>query len=126
MQDQQLVATLLLPEPPPQPAGAEPSRPVIKLFARGGELHLSRIQLFRDVYYLTVEQAMGYPMPGTANPVSLAADEYFVLGDNSRMSQDARFFGPIRTDAVKGLVCCTYWPPSRIRSFATRLVRTEQ
>ena len=58
-------------------------------------MQLSRIQLYRDVYYLTADQVDPYGTPGSSNPISLAADQYLVLGDNSRTSRDARFFGPI-------------------------------
>ena len=117
MQDRQVIAVLTLPDTPTKAAGEGDSRPVVKLFAEGGELQLSRIQLFRDVYYLTAEQVDPYGVPGISNPISLAADEYLVLGDNSRSSRDARFFGPIPRQSVKGVVRCTYWPPNRVRTF---------
>lgn len=117
MQDRQVIAVLTLPDMPADAAGQGDSRPVVKLFAEGGELYLSRIQLSRDVYYLTAEQVAPYGVPGNSNPISLAADEYLVLGDNSRSSRDARFFGPIPAGSVKGVVRCTYWPPSRVRTF---------
>ncbi|MCU0872047.1 MAG: signal peptidase I [Pirellulaceae bacterium] len=117
MQDRQLIAVLPLPNAPAGVTSEDDARPVVKLFAEGGELQLSRIQLYRDVYYLTAEQADPYGMPGISNPISLGADQYLVLGDNSRMSRDARFFGPIPTHSVKGVVRCTYWPPRRIRTF---------
>jgi|SoiMethySBSTD1v2_1073268.scaffolds.fasta_scaffold497472_1 signal peptidase I len=37
-------------------------------------------------------------------PVKLAADEYFLLGDHRRVSIDSREFGPIRRDAILGRV----------------------
>jgi type IV secretory pathway protease TraF len=66
---------------------------------------------------LTAEQVDSYGTPSSSNPITLAADQYPVLGDNSRSSRDARFFGPIPADSVKGVVRCTYWPPGRIRTF---------
>ena len=69
MQDRQLIAVLPLPDTPAELASEDDARPVVKLFAEGGELQLSRIQLYRDVYYLTAEQVDPYGTPGSSNPI---------------------------------------------------------
>ena len=38
------------------------------------------------------------------DPVALGSDEYFVLGDNTKMSRDSRFFGPIKKSQILGKV----------------------
>ena len=43
-------------------------------------------------------------------PVSLADDEYYVLGDNRLGSEDSRTWGPIVLDSIVGRVWFTYWP----------------
>lgn len=41
----------------------------------------------------------------------LAADEYFVMGDNRNRSRDSRRFGPITRDHLIGEALVRYWPP---------------
>lgn len=41
---------------------------------------------------------------GLDYPVSLGADEYFVLGDNRAHSKDSRIFGPVKQNEIDGKV----------------------
>lgn len=41
-------------------------------------------------------------------------DEYFVLGDNRRDSQDSRAFGPVDRGLILGRVWFRCWPPGRL------------
>ncbi len=52
--------------------------------------------------------------------VQLGPDEIFVLGDNSRNSEDGRDWGPTRLDQVIGRPLGIVWPPSRIGSLGPR------
>lgn len=45
--------------------------------------------------------------------VTLASDEYLVLGDNRAHSHDSRFFGPIKESMIVGRVLIRAWPVSR-------------
>lgn len=45
-------------------------------------------------------------------PQRLAADEYFLMGDNRSYSQDSRSFGPFNKDKLVGRVWLRYWPLS--------------
>jgi signal peptidase I len=45
--------------------------------------------------------------------VQIPQDSYFVLGDNSSMSQDSRNFGFIPRSAIKSKAFFTWWPPQR-------------
>ena len=46
----------------------------------------------------------------SAVPVKLRADEYYVLGDNRRQSNDSRAWGPVPGGYIKGKVWVVYWP----------------
>lgn len=56
-----------------------------------------------------------YPFGNLSTRRSVACGEgYYVLGDNSRDSQDSRFEGPVAPKQIRGRACCILWPPSRI------------
>lgn len=51
------------------------------------------------------------------NKITLKADEYFVLGDNRKASQDSRFFGAVNRSFITGRVCFRGLPLSEIKIF---------
>ena len=51
----------------------------------------------------------------TMAPVILDDDEYFVMGDNRRSSNDSRTWGPVKESHLLGKVWFVYWPFSRIQ-----------
>jgi signal peptidase I len=69
----------------------------IGLGVDGGDLVVHELRIVRDVYYTGT--LAGTPRQGQSvhSPVTLGPDEYFVLGDNSPVSNDSRFWtaGPV-------------------------------
>ena len=63
------------------------SRPV-SIGSRGLGVELGEVQLYRDVYYTNPPGRRG--RWGLSEPVQLGSDEYYVLGDNSSISEDSR------------------------------------
>jgi signal peptidase I len=74
------------------------------------------IEISNGVVYVDgrpLEEPYALPSPGDVRPaMRLAADEYFVMGDNRGNSQDSRSFGPIRRGDIVGRAWIVYWPPA--------------
>jgi len=120
MQDDRLVVSLTPHDSDTIAKGVklEESRQ-IAIYAEDCRVVLQRIQLFRDVCYLSTEDFGHYGSAPPADPIQLGDQQYLVLGDNSRQSKDSRFFGPVAADSMKGVVECIYWPPERWQRFGT-------
>jgi signal peptidase I len=50
----------------------------------------------------------------SCGPITLAADQYFVMGDNRLNSLDSRIFGPIPSGQIVGRVIARYWPLDQV------------
>lgn len=49
--------------------------------------------------------------PGVASePIKLADDEFFVMGDNRTVSEDSRFFGPVKKSNISGRALLRIYP----------------
>ncbi len=93
----------------------------VSMSLRGGSVRVGRLELLRDVYFLSpAEIAPGggphvFIQPG--EPIVLGGDEFLALGDNSSHALDSRFWGPVPQDALIGVAKWIYWPPRRARTF---------
>jgi hypothetical protein len=70
-----------------------------------------------EVTHLKIDQAITYRLrpsdESTAYPITLLADEIFVVGDNVPVSIDSRNFGPIKQTKVIGIVRWNHSAESR-------------
>ena len=63
-------------------------------------------------------QVIGYKVPVDYEPalrapgdsVTLKADEYYAMGDNTGNSRDSRYWGPVPERNLLGPACLVYWP----------------
>jgi signal peptidase I len=80
----------------PAPVGRASDSPVA-LGVRGGGLEVNEFRVYRDTYYTSALANTPRRSQATKSEVVLGADEYFVLGDNSPVSNDSRFWdeGPV-------------------------------
>jgi signal peptidase I len=115
--------------------------PQVQLFG-AGQLTVADLAIFRDIYYTSqmphYNRSFSHATEG--HPFELQADEFFVLGDNSPNSEDARWWpapttasrgqqppraGVVPRDYLMGKALFVYWPggfefpwPKSIRAFA--------
>jgi hypothetical protein len=101
------------------------SPPAVRIAAANQRAQVSHLSLWRDVYYLNLRQDRGQFLGSPDSIMRLGSDEYFVLGDNSQISGDGRYwtepidlpYEHLKTDAGKvparfmlGKAFFVYWP----------------
>ena len=67
------------------PKGVQPPRIPVRFGARGLDIRVNQLKLYRDVYYTESRSRHA-----VTRPYELKEDEFFVLGDNSPVSHDSR------------------------------------
>lgn len=82
----------------------------VSLSFQGGDFGIARLRLLRDADYTDLGGI------GVDAPVTLGANDYFLLGDNSPESEDSRSFGPVKHGEIRGKACWTIFPISRFCS----------
>jgi signal peptidase I len=92
---------------------AEPSRVPLRIGANGLEVEVSWLRVYRDIYY-----TRGQGRNAVDRPIELGPDEFFVLGDNSPVSNDGRSWpqGAIKRSQLIGKPLVVHLPsrPGRV------------
>ena len=57
-----------------------------------------------------MEDKYGFGETNDMDEITLADDEYLVLGDNRKISLDSRVFGAVKEDAIKGTADFVMYP----------------
>ena len=81
----------------------------IKFGGINTEAVFKNISIFRDVYYSESGEW------GTFNPVEIGEKEYFFLGDNSRNSNDSRYWKFVPESSMVGNAFMVFWPLRTIK-----------
>ena len=117
--DQQIVVVIdgqpaLPPWPVQTPEATPVPRRAVQIGARGLDVRVDQLKLYRDVYYTTARSRNG-----VNRPFALADDQYFVMGDNSPLSHDSRRWdeAPVHQSLLLGKPFLVHLPskPGRLR-----------
>lgn len=98
------------PIPPSDLPRSPTSRP-LAIGSRGLGVDVRELRVYRDIYYTSPRGQMA--RWGIDQPYQLAGDEYFMLGDNSPLSEDSRYWpaGPsVRASLLVGRPLMVHLP----------------
>lgn len=73
------------------------------------EAVFKNISIFRDIYYTDAGEW------GSFRPVEIGEKKYFVMGDNSRNSNDSRFWKFVPENSLVGKAFMVFWPLRTIK-----------
>ncbi|MGC8737433.1 MAG: signal peptidase I [Candidatus Hydrogenedens sp.] len=84
------------------------------------EMHQKKVEYSKNRVYVN-NNLLEEPYLEAENKNSVEEDivflhpgEYYVLGDNRRISKDSRYFGPINEDQIIGKAVFRFWPLNKI------------
>lgn len=85
---------------------------LVSFGVRGGKAAFESIRVDRDIYYVR----SGYEHRWAINEeLQLGDDHYFVLGDNSPNSKDARMWKYVPKKNLLGKAFAVFWPPTEMK-----------
>jgi signal peptidase I len=100
---------------PRQPGSTEPGDlSPIGIAVRGASAGIGRLRVLRDIFYVRasdIHSTMGHEADSRGYP--LAAEEFFMLGDNSSASMDSRLWKRahhVGRDLLIGKALAIFWP----------------
>ncbi|TWU53000.1 signal peptidase I [Candidatus Brocadiaceae bacterium B188] len=84
-----------------------------KICFGGTRIHATfeNIKIFHDLYYTSLSSGTW----GTTKPVQLGEKDYFMLGDNSRNSNDSRVWKFVPKKNIVGKAFFVFWPLNTIK-----------
>ena len=71
------------------------------------------IKCEKGVIYINdhkIEDGYATNQTGDFDEVTLGEDEYFLMGDNRRVSKDSRMIGPLKRSELQGVTDFVLWP----------------
>ena len=90
-------------------------RPFDTSRVRFGGTHVNatfeNIQIFHDIYYTELSAGTW----GTTQPIQLGEKDYFMMGDNSRNSNDSRVWKFVPEKNIVGKAFFVFWPLNNIK-----------
>ena len=105
---------LMEPWPFETPSGTPAPRSAVRFGARGLDVRVDQLKLYRDVYYTSSRARHG-----VNRPHELGDDDFFMLGDNSPVSHDSRRWdeAPVHRSLLLGKPFLVHLPskPGRLR-----------
>ncbi len=87
-----------------------------------GKYYLTEFEIAKHPYNVTFftappEWDSYLGVKGSFDEIILGNNEYFVLGDNRKSSDDSRLYGPVKLENVRGKVLLCYFPFNKFRLF---------
>ncbi|MBI2935694.1 MAG: signal peptidase I [Chloroflexi bacterium] len=94
------------------PDPTNPRRDVVKrvIAAPGDTVEMREGQVYLNGKPLEESYKANVPDTSSFPPLRVPKDHYFVMGDNRRVSNDSRVWGPIPSSSVIGRAWVSYWP----------------
>lgn len=113
---------LVFKSPPTENCGGAPVTDLVKrvigvpgdhLYSVGNTIYVNGKKLNENWPHL---EPLGTPIATVNNPIVVAPDHYFMMGDNHPDSCDSRYWGTIPRSDVLGKAFVRIWPISRLGS----------